>query len=435
MKYLFFFSRFAAFWMDTWALFPIALTVWLAVFPSMAPYAFAGILMGAYVLGLVLRSLLIRKNRLPTLAVSLAACIGLGLLLGTGIGSVIGIVLLSFAAVCRGILVAEQPLRNVFPRAYCFTALIIYFFAWLLYGRMIALKEYQSYILYAGLIAIPSILYLINSDVLMQASRAELKESSSMPVVKRNNRIIMAITLIAGILIAGYNTLKDAFVNALKTAFLFLIGILDRLMNLLYSPMQGGETPGEGQTPQLPPAEPAKSSPFWDMVVMIIGYLIAAALLIGFLILLVRMLIKLFRRLAELLKRWMSEGGRPDEAYGYSDEKENLIDWQSIRHSYAEGIKDWIERTFRNEPKWSQLTDNRQKIRYLYRHLILRSIAAGYAFRASRTPDETIRDLAEHDKLGKDLQPVLKRLYGIARYGNGTIQDSEVETLKRDLKI
>jgi hypothetical protein len=141
------------------------------------------------------------------------------------------------------------------------------------------------------------------------------------------------------------------------------------------------------------------------------------------------------KSLKELIKRLMANSSWSGETYGYSEEKENLIDWQSIRHNYAESVKEWLERVFQNEPKWGQLTDNRQRVRYLYRHLVLRSIASGYAFRASRTPVETIGDLTEHEKLEKSLQPALKNLYGEARYGNGTIKDSEVGTLKKSLKL
>jgi hypothetical protein len=430
-----YFSKLLAVCADAWSVFPIVLTMHLAVFPNMPFSEFAGALLGAYVFTMVLRILLIRRNKLLTVVLSLAACIGLGILLGKGITVSAAIALLSFTAACRSMIVAEQPFHIAFPRTYSFAALFIYFFAYILYGRIVGLKEYQGYIFTIGLIAIPFTLILINSDVLVQASRAELMGSSSMPIVRRNNRIITIITLLTAVIAASYNTLKDAFVNALQAAFLFLLGLIDRIMNYLYTPIQGGGAPGEQQMPQLPPAEAAPSSPFWDMVVLVAGYVIFFVLVIGFVILLGKALINLFRRLKELIKRLMANSSWSGETYGYSEEKENLIDWQSIRHNYAESVKEWLERVFQNEPKWGQLTDNRQRVRYLYRHLVLRSIASGYAFRASRTPVETIGDLTEHEKLEKSLQPALKNLYGEARYGNGTIKDSEVGTLKKSLKL
>ena len=57
--------KLTAFWMDVWALFPIAFTLGLVAFPNGSPYALIGILAGAYALGLTFRGLLIRRSRLP----------------------------------------------------------------------------------------------------------------------------------------------------------------------------------------------------------------------------------------------------------------------------------------------------------------------------------------------------------------------------------
>ncbi len=426
-------SEAAALWTDVWSAFPIALSVCLAAFPQRNPYAGIGLLVGTYAAGMIFRRLLIRRSRLPSVALSLVACIGSGLLFGGGTAGGILFALLSLAVACRAILTTDLPFPTAFPRAYCFVSLLVYFLAYFLYGRIVVLRPYQSAILYAGLIAVPTHLHWINSDVLKKISREELKDSSSLPSVKRNNRIITAVTLVAGLFLAGYHTLKDTVLNAVKAVTFFLLGILWRIMSLLDTGNRGGEPGGERQTPQLPPAGPAKSSPFWDQVVRIIGYVLAAVLLTGFLVFLVRTLIRLFRRFTRWIRHWLAEGGWQGETLGYRDEKESLMDWQAVRRNYADSIRDRMGRLFRREPGWGQLAGNRQRIRYLYRHLVQKSIRNGYGFHASRTPDETIRDLAGNGMLEQDLQPSLKRLYGTARYGNGTISDDEVHALKKDL--
>jgi hypothetical protein len=426
-------SEAAALWTDVWSAFPIALSVCLAAFPQRNPYVGIGLLAGVYAAGMILRSLLIRKSRLPSVVLSLIACIGSGLLFSGSTAGGILFALLSLAVACRAILTTDLPFPTVFPRAYCFVSLLIYFLAYFLYGRIVVLRPYQSAVLYAGLIAVPTHLHWINSDVLKKASREELKDSSSLPAVKRNNRIITAVTLAIGLLLASYHTLKDAVLNALKSAYFFLLRIFRRIMSLLDTGNPGREPEGEGRAPQLPPAGPAKFSPFWDQAVRIIGYVLAFVLMAGFLIFLVRMLIRLLRRFARWIRRWLAEGSRQEETPDYRDEKESLLDWQAVRRSYADSIRDRMDRLFRREPGWDQLTGNRQRIRYLYRHLVQRSIRNGYEFHASRTPDETIRDLAGSGRLKKNLQSLLKRLYGTARYGNGTISDDEVHALKKDL--
>jgi hypothetical protein len=436
MKHFYpFLSKVIAIWMDFWIMFPVVLTVFLSAGLNMQLSAFIAFLSGAYVSGMILRRLLIRKNKLLTIIITLILCIGFSILFGKGISNTVVLALLTFVTACRSISIVENPLHISFPRVYTYTALFVYFLAFYLYGKIVVLKEFQSYILYAGLIMVPSTFLLINSEVLMQASRAELKESSSMPIVKRNNRILTILLIIVGFVIAGYNTLKEIVVNAVQAVILFLLRLIESIMNLLNTPLKGQPTPGEPGMPMLPPAEAAEISPFWEMVSTVLGYLALIIAGIGFIFLLGKVLVKLFKFIVELVKRLMAQSNWTGEIYGYSDEKESLIDWQAIKNSYAEGFKEWLERIFNNEPRWGQLTDNSQRVRYLYRHLVLRAIGTGYSFKASRTPDETIKDLADHDRLEKELQPLMEDLYGRARYGDGEIGTEEVLELKRDLKL
>lgn len=430
-----FLSKLIALWMDFWIVFPVLLTIFLSAGLKIQVFDFFAFLLGAYVSGMILRRLLIKKNRLLTFVIILILCIGFSTLLGQDIPDILVLALLTFIAACRGISIVENPLHISFPRIYTYSALFVYFIAFFLYGKIIVLKEFQSYILYAGLVMVPSTFLLINSEVLMQASRVELKESSSMPIVKRNNRIITILLIIVGFVIAAYGTLKEIVVNAVSAFVLFLIRIIESLMNLLNTSTEGQPTPGGQGMPMLPPAEAAEPSPFWEMVSTVLGYLALIIAGIGFIFLLGKVLIKLFKFLAELVKRLMSQSNWTGDTYGYVDEKESLIDWQAIKNAYTDNLKEWLERIFDNEPRWSQLTDNSQRVRYLYRHLVLRAIGSGYSFKTSRTPEETLRDLADHGRLEREVQPVLEDLYGRARYGDGQIGTEEVLELKRDLKL
>ncbi|HHY82195.1 MAG TPA: hypothetical protein GX505_05880 [Clostridiales bacterium] len=424
----------AGIWSDTWLLFPALLSVYLWVFKSMPLYEFGSAVISAYLAGGLFRLALIRKNRILSIFLSIIASFVIPRLFKINLDTGLLLALFCLLAACRGIFVAERPFRFSFPRIYCYVSLLMYFFIYPLYGRLIAVQEYQRLILAAGLIAVPSIFFMINSEMLVLASREELEHSSSMPVVRRNNRVLVILTILIGLIIAGYNELKNAALRFLASAAAFIGYIINKILQFLYSPSEGGEAPQGGQMPELPPGEARPTSPFWDMVIEILAYIILAVLAVFIIIFLARQLAKLWHRMVELLKKLMEEGRWTSEAYGYSDEKESLVDWQAIRNNYIDSFKNWLERIRKSEPKWSQLTDNRQRVRYLYRHLLIKAISAGYSLIPWRTPSETIRNLTEQGMLSKEASPILEDLYGRARYGNELILDAEVEMLRKHLQ-
>ena len=79
------------------------------------------------------------------------------------------------------------------------------------------------------------------------------------------------------------------------------------------------------------------------------------------------------------------------------------------------------------------MTDNSQRVRYLYRHLILRAMESGYFFRPWRTPNETMDDLTKKGLLGKMQENCWKAFTG-ARYTDKAVEDSEVEILRSKLR-
>jgi len=276
---------------------------------------------------------------------------------------------------------------------------------------------------------------MMNSELLVQASREELKNSPAMPAVRRTNRLLIILTVLAGVIIAGFNTIKDAFLRFIVNAAAYIGYLVDKLLSFIYSPVTGGDGLQSGEPVELPQLEIKPPSPFWDILANILAYITLAVLSVLTVIFIVRQLKKLWRKVTELLKKLSGEGRwSPEESYGFSDEKESLIDWQAIRLDYMESIRGWLEQIRRSEPKWSQLTDNRQRVRYLYRHLLIKAVSSGYQPISWKTPNETIRSLAEQDIIAGEDCSMLEDLYGRARYGNGQIQDTEVEMLKKILQ-
>lgn len=81
-----------------------------------------------------------------------------------------------------------------------------------------------------------------------------------------------------------------------------------------------------------------------------------------------------------------------------------------------------------NVNRWKDLTDNNQKLRFLFIRYMLHKIRRGYRKRRGKTPKEWARDLhVEGDELE------LFESYDLARYGGGTdmVSDGALERAKK----
>jgi len=157
---------------------------------------------------------------------------------------------------------------------------------------------------------------------------------------------------------------------------------------------------------------------------------------IAFAVFLVYILYRGGRRLRVMFGKimgWILKGGRgawDGEDTGYEDVKENLFDWRDLRTGMQNRMRDLLGRD--GEPKWAQLADPRERIRWLYRKVIRRGMQEGYAFQPSLTPAETASDLAAWQR-GRTAVPMdqLARLYDRARYGTAeeAFDGAELESL------
>jgi len=69
------------------------------------------------------------------------------------------------------------------------------------------------------------------------------------------------------------------------------------------------------------------------------------------------------------------------------------------------------------EPRWEDLSDVTQKVRYLYRRFLIRCISLGYRPKSYMTPNEIKEDLkAWNERKGRQAD-VLIPLYNLVKYG------------------
>ena len=98
-----------------------------------------------------------------------------------------------------------------------------------------------------------------------------------------------------------------------------------------------------------------------------------------------RLIKEAFKWLLEFLKSYVMY----QENVGFIDEKEKLIGLADIGRDYRDRFQNWLKSILEREPKWEELQNNHQRIRFLYRHLILRCLSRGYTYKKYLTPKET----------------------------------------------
>lgn len=131
-----------------------------------------------------------------------------------------------------------------------------------------------------------------------------------------------------------------------------------------------------------------------------------------------------------VLKRLLADRQRSDNwNQGYVDEKESLMNWQKLHGKYTDRLKQWLFRVFEKEPKWESLKNNGERVRYLYRHVILHCISIGYQYKKCLTPTEILYELKESGKVGHETERIM-HMYNEVRYGGKEVSDSAVKQLK-----
>jgi len=134
-------------------------------------------------------------------------------------------------------------------------------------------------------------------------------------------------------------------------------------------------------------------------------------------------------------------GNRMSHGKGvYDEEREKIIQWRHLGKNYAEQLKEWLARMTEREQKWSDLKTNSERVRFLYRKMIINAIVKGYEFKSYNTARETIHDLFEFAKEpAKSTEEEINvrieadeasSIYEKIRYGKTTI-DIDDETLDK----
>lgn len=386
-----------------------------------------------YLIGLSAQTVLRIKTRYVQFFVALAASIVLTffvasntveLAFGWGVG-----ILLCY----RGMQMKLVSWNVLFPIPFYWVGLLIYFFAHFIFKYNASLSGYLPYVTWAGVGSLIICLFLTNRTQLKAEALPGQKEPVLSAAMVRHNRFLMTGLVILIFAVGAFNQIKNALASLFK-------GLIQYILSL-FSGDEGQTVPIEESPP--PPTMPAlegKEPALWLAILeKIMFYAVMIIIAVALLVLAYFVLVKLARqlyKLAQWLKRYLgSHSDHGGALKGFVDEESHLLSWKEVPKAYAERFKDWLSTMLEREVKWEQLQDNRQRARYLYRHLLLHLIAAGYPFKHYLTPKETGAEIANWDDKKTSRSPEQMRefvaVYNQARYADEAPDDAQLEKMKK----
>jgi hypothetical protein len=343
----------------------------------------------------------------------------------------------------RGHLFWSKKWVELFPLSLYWLCMAVYFVCSLVFSRVEVLKPLFPLLNAAGFISLIITLWMTNSISLQNVNFSGKKVSEISKSIKRHNRMAVALIIFVIFFIAFFNTLKDILVQAILAVIRFIIAGIIYLASL-FGGAEEEPPPVERdvETPEMPPL-PEGEPALWAKIMEIVMYFLVG--IFGLVVLyfgiraLSKLIVKGIHKLIVFLK---TKGLMNTETSGYIDEKTKTVTLKGLGMMYKDRLQQWLFDRLKKEPKWKDLKNNRDRVRYVYRHWLIHRIASGYAFKHTLTPKETGEDLLQwRDKVAakhRGIHPSednseLTALYNEARYGNKDINDDKVSVIKNKL--
>jgi hypothetical protein len=199
------------------------------------------------------------------------------------------------------------------------------------------------------------------------------------------------------------------------------------------------DSTGAGGMDQAPAMLPAgEPTPRWIEILQTVFLIIVG---IACLILLVRLLIRLYRKLVPILKRayafvmeWLRLfflGSRQlaEGDPGFVDEVESLLKQNETAFSAA---RRWLVDMLEREPGYGTMKNDKERVRWLYRNLVRHEIRHGYDFQPSATPRETLDAIGARVGRRKVFHSGhAAEVYDLVRYSPEVIGPEHVHDMKK----
>ncbi|MBM7583248.1 hypothetical protein JOD02_002129 [Caldicoprobacter guelmensis] len=404
------------------AFFPLILMLAVFTIPEPLAFGWAAFLAVCYIIGILLRSILRKKPRITavlpgiiiTFLVAYVAFRG-GLLLW-------GSYILGSILLFRGVFLVERGWEGVFPPVALWVGILIYFISYFFFKHSTVLMSYADLIEWMGFVYIGISLIVFNVQQLKTATLSKEDEPSLPVTVLIHNRLLIVITFLVIIILTNLNRFKQVVLWLVNSIMLLILKVILFLSNLVPMDDLGGEVPPDkGMLDMLPEAEPRAPNIF-DYLFEILAYVLAIAFVVALVVALVIMLYRITKRLIKLLVELIKQDDWIEADAGYVDVKEKVTDIKTLSKEYVNRWKDWLASLIKKEPRWEDLSDVVEKVRYLYRRFLISCMDLGYHPKDYMTPNEIKEDLKGWDEAKGRQAEVLVPLYNLVKYGNSAGQ-------------
>lgn len=329
----------------------------------------------------------------------------------------------------RGVLYREKDSFIILPNMLLFISLGLYLVGFFIYSRIDLLSPFLPVLAGTCVVFIPVFFYRLNhTQVSINASP---KDTGNIPrAIVSRNRVMVSIALLGVFLLALRKEFVNAIVYIIKEAIRLILFVIFKILSLI--PMKQAEDTGSGGPPQLPfsPEEARTLHPVVEWILFVVQWLIIGVVVSASLFLLYKSMKRLIKKLAAIIRKWIGERNAWKASHlGYTDEKELLFDMETLKNNTLNKLKQIKNGIFKKEEKWEDCRNNRERVRFLYRQKINKSISKGYLFHSSYTPGETINDIKKWNNEENSGIDLLTDAYNHARYSEKEVQDSTVENI------
>lgn len=323
--------------------------------------------------------------------------------------------------------------NELFPSSYLWViGLPIYIVGYLVFRYKELLVDYLSVVSWAGLILLIVTLLSANDEHLKAATLSKKARPMLTKTLKRQNRFFIVFTIIFALLLTNLHLIQALVYQAIYQTVKGIIW--------LFTLREKNDSPPEEQPQQSQsffPAEEAVEPSLLAIWLERIMYVVVAIFLIGLVIFIIYILIKRFgaglRRSFSWISRFLNQlfGQKNDEFVNqsFTDEKENIFDWNAFKTKQKEKITNAINKVYQRQPNWQRMSEE-NKVRYIYRYLLREQVKHGYSYKPSFTVRETIGELQEvHPEHLNELK-MLSEIYEQIKYGNKKdVVESNIEEL------
>ncbi|WP_078553657.1 DUF4129 domain-containing protein [Bacillus alkalicellulosilyticus] len=410
-------------------LFPILLLLSHFIVPPTQLFLWVSSLPIAFLIGLLLKRVLGDQKRWVFIIIVYLVSLALTLAFFASPLPIIFSIVITAFFLYRGVLYANEAWWNLLPVSKIWAGIGINLVCYFIFRLTESLSIYVTFVTWVIFVSLSLAFFISNSRHVRGATLADQQRVAINKVLKWQNRIFVIIFISILVLITNLGWIRAAYWYVVTKVGQFI----SWLTGLLEQPESGGGTSLEEMVDEgLPPAK--ETSWLMELIQNILYYimftvtvLFLAFVLYHFIKQLYRAMNALVRKIYRFFTQLTSKEENEDEEYSYIDEKESLFNVKDVGSEYTRKMKDWLATIVEREPKWHELK-NVDKVRYLFRKLLVAERKLGFEVKSSQTAREMLQEL-QKTRTDEEMAELVT-LYEQARYGDQSIDEEKIVILK-----